>query len=192
MKKGLFILMFSFVLVACGNNDNTELNNDPMPNDDATNTEQNDMDNANDDNSNDGNMNDDSANDNTSTDGTTDTASSDQEYFKEKMETLNFNDFQVEIKYADRKEYEAEVDLNNDGTYDVEVEDDINGVKLKARDAFEELFPRLEKLDLTNDSEKQEVFKQILNAFDLSDDYIEFDIEFQFNDGKQLEYEEEK
>src|SRR5690625_1843192 len=108
----------------------------------------------------------------------------DQEYMQSKMDELSFAEFELEVEYANNVEYEADIDERHDGTIKAEIDDEVNNEYLKGREAFDAIYPKLEQLDVSLDSAKQDVINQILQSFDLADDYTKFEIEITFNDGK--------
>ena len=116
----------------------------------------------------------------------------DDDYMRSKMEELNFNEISVEVIYQDGKEYEAEIDQDRNEPMEAKVEDDLNNAFLQGKDAFDHIFERAKKLEITNESSDQDVIKQVLQSFDLPKDYTEFEIEITFNDGKKLDVEDRK
>lgn len=117
---------------------------------------------------------------------------SDQEYFQSQMDKLTFNEFEVEVKYANDKEYEAEIDKKSNGMYKAEVEDELNNRYLQDREAFDDIYSKIQTLDITSNSTQDDVIEQVLKAFGLPNDYIKFEIEIHFDDGKKLEFEHRK
>ncbi|MGG0643908.1 YusW family protein [Sporosarcina gallistercoris] len=181
MKKSTSIagsvLATALLLGACGNNDTT-------PKKDTT-TES-------------GTVTDESANNNTSsgtgesTDTTNSTVSdSDQAYMKEKMDKLTYDEFELEVDYGKNKEYEIEIEQDN-GKVEATVDDELTNTALKGKEAFDEIYPKLEKLDITETTTKEQVIQQALDAFGLKDDYVKFDIKVTMPDGQKIEYEEKK
>lgn len=182
MKKSLmFIMTFMLAgfLAACGSsNDNTDDN--PMD------TEQNDdMEMEDNDDVDDEKDTDDSAAMNKDDDTTSDAADKDA-----KMDELEFFEIQLEVEYTNGSQYEAEIDKESNGDYTAEVDDDINNQHLKGDEAFDHIYPILEKLDITKDSSKEEVIDQVLESFELEKDYVEFEVEITFHDGTEMEYKD--
>ena len=120
------------------------------------------------------------------------TMQNDDEYMREKMAELNFSEIEIDVEYQGGKEFEAEIDQDRNEPILAEVEDDLNNVYLRGREAFDHIFEKAKKLDLTSNSSKQEVIDQVLNAFDLPNDYIKIEVEIDFDDGKKLNVEDRK
>ena len=120
------------------------------------------------------------------------TMQNDDEYMREKMAELNFSEIEIDVEYQGGKEFEAEIDQDRNEPILAEVEDDLNNAFLQGKDAFDHIFERAKKLEITNESSDQDVIKQVLQSFDLPKDYTEFEIEITFNDGKKLDVEDRK
>lgn len=114
-----------------------------------------------------------------------------QEDMKAMMDTLNFDEIELEISYGNDKEYEIEMDHHSNGDVEAEIEDELNGEDIDDDlEAFNKLYPLVKKLDIEQGTEKDDVIKQVLDAFDLEDDYEEFEVDITFNDGTEIEYED--
>lgn len=134
--------------------------------------------------------NDDAGNGDTNQDTSPD---SNQEEMQNKMDELNYTDFELDVDYEDNQSYEAELETRNqDQTIDAEIEDDLNGVNLKGREAFNELYPLVEQLTIDQNTSKEDTIDEILNVFGLSTDYQKFELEITFKDGPTMEYEDKK
>lgn len=126
------------------------------------------------------------------TSGETDkTEATSQDDMKEMMAVLNFSEIEIDISYGSDQDYEAEIDHRDNGDIEADVEDDVNGIHIEDDlEAFNELYPKVKQLDITQDTAKEDVIQQVLQAFDLKDDYEKFDVEIKFNDGKKISYED--
>lgn len=129
-------------------------------------------------------------NDTTSTNGSTD-SDGDQDYMKEKMDKLTYDEFELEVDYGKDKEYEIEIEQDN-GKVEATVEDELSNTNLKGRAAFDDIYPKLEKLDITETTTKEQAIQQALDAFELKDDYVKFDIELTMHDGQKIQFEDKK
>jgi len=105
------------------------------------------------------------------------------------MEALDFYEIELEVEYVDGKEYEIEIEKDDNRPYEAKIEDELNDVYLQGREAFDEIYPKVEQLQISKDSEQVDVVEQVLNIFDLPDNYKKFEIEVKFNDGSELDFE---
>lgn len=101
---------------------------------------------------------------------------------------FTFKAFKLEVDYkGNDNDYEAEYDAMGAQT-EASIEDESNKHEVRSDEAMEELTPILEKLTFTQDSTDDEVIQEVSKAFDLKDDYQEFELEVTFNDGKTKVY----
>ena len=99
-----------------------------------------------------------------------------------------FKAFKLEVDHkGDDNDYEAEYDAMGAQT-EASIEDELNKHEVRGDEAMEELTPILEKLKFTQDSTDDEVIQEVSKAFDVKDDYQEFELEVTFNDGKTKVY----
>src|SRR5690625_1229744 len=110
----------------------------------------------------------------------------DDQYMAEKMSSLDFYEFELEVEYADGREYEAEIEQDSQKPYKAEIEDQLNNIYLKGLDAFNNIFERIEQLSVSSTSDHEDVIQQVLDLFELPNDYVEFELELDFNDGSEL------
>lgn len=168
------VLATALLLGACGNNDTT-------PKKDTT-TES-------------GTVTDESANNTGTGDstGTTDStvSDSDQAYMKEQMDKLTYDEFELEVEYEKNQEYDIEIEQDN-GKVEATVDDELTNTALKGKEAFDEIYPKLEKIDITETTTKEQAIHQALDAFGLKEDYVKFDIKVTMPDGQKIEYEDKK
>ncbi len=179
----MFAIMLIGVLAACGG-DSTDNNDVEL--DDTTETPETDdaATEENPDQADDGTENDEATNGDVAQDD-------DQATIKETMDELGLAEIEIKIEYPNDNDYEVEIDKSSQGNYEVELDDEINNIKLKGMDAFDTILPNLEKLDITKESSKEDVIAQVIEAFELNDDYEEYDIEVIFSDGTKMEFESE-
>ncbi|MGD7055197.1 YusW family protein [Sutcliffiella horikoshii] len=122
--------------------------------------------------------------------GSAQNADTDTEKNEQSTTGHKFTKFDLEVEYEDGVNYEAEYEAEGNG--EAEIEDNINEVSLKGDEAYTELSPRLEQLKFDNSAEQQEVVAQVLEVFELKDDFKEFELEVTFEDGTVKKYEEKK
>lgn len=186
MKKALMMFSSLFLIIgvtACGQSDNTIDSEEDSANQEMTE----------DNNETEGDENtaaDDEA-DGDDTVDQSDDAAQNQDDMKDMMSELDFDEIEVEISYGKNKEYEAEIEHHDNGDIEAEVEDEINGEDIEDDvKAFNSIFPKAKKLNISKDMEKQDVIDQVLEAFELDADYEEFEVEFTFDDGTKLSVED--
>ncbi|MFF2286789.1 YusW family protein [Peribacillus butanolivorans] len=108
--------------------------------------------------------------------------------YNNKKLPFTFKDFQLEVDYTGNdNEYEAEYDAMGAQT-EASIDDQLNKHEVHSDEAMEELTPILEKLTFTKDSSDDEVIQDVTKAFNLKDDYEEFDLEVTYDDGTKKEY----
>ncbi|MBO0992271.1 YusW family protein [Bacillus sp. SD088] len=178
MMKRTLLVFSSFVLMcflaACGNGNTNDI-------DSAQNNTQEDV-----------SPNNETGTGNDSKDNEETGNSNDQEEMKTQMDKLDFSEIEVEVSYGHDQEYEAEIEQDKNQPIEAKVEDEINNEFLNGKEAFDSIYSKAEKLTLTKDSSDQETIEQILDAFDLDNEYEKFEIEITFDDGSKLDVEDRK
>jgi len=178
-RKMIFSVLFVFTLIlaACGN-ENIDEPKQPI-------TEENGSSN------NSGST--DTVEDGESTEGTENTGSTgNADNMYEKMEELDYSDFELAVDYSNDLEYEVELEKGSNNTVKSEIDDDVNNVKKSGVEAFDELYPLVSELTITQETSKVDAIQEVLNTFNLPDDYQKFELEIKFNDGTKLEFEDVK
>ncbi|WP_170289355.1 YusW family protein [Metabacillus lacus] len=103
-------------------------------------------------------------------------------------DALRFKEFELEVEYEDGT-YEAEyegTELGEEG----EIEDGLNGSELKGEEAVSALKARLDNLTITADSQDQEVIQEVLEKFQLPEDYKSFKLKINYTDDREVRYED--
>ncbi|WP_416147251.1 YusW family protein [Salipaludibacillus sp. HK11] len=113
-------------------------------------------------------------------------ASENTEWYEE----LNFGTLKLAAEYEDG-EYEVEYEYN-EGEPEAEIEDtrDDEQVINEGEEALTELEEILPELELTNESTDEEIITEVVNVFELEEDYEELKVEIEFLE-KQVEVEDE-
>jgi len=192
--KRPFLLMATLLLIvflaACGTQNNDEANNADQADEGTMNNEDQNNDNNTDDQNDDENMD----NENNTTDNNNETDATSNDDMKQKMDELDYTDFELEVDYGDNKEYEAKIEIDDDDNNRVEadLEDDINGVDINGQEAFNKIHPKVKKLTIDANTSKKDAIMEALKAFDLDPDYNKFELELTFKDGKKVEFEDKK
>lgn len=177
MNMVFSVTALSLMLVACGSNANDNKNTQGMANET-------------------GGQNDSSVpneGDNNTESGTEQNIkTSNQDEMQRKMDEIDYADFGLSVDYAGHQEYEAELEKNSDNSVEAEIEDSLNNVKKKGTDAFNELYPLVKQLTITQKTSKADVIQEVMNVFNLPADYQEFELEIRFKDGTKIEFEDRK
>lgn len=113
----------------------------------------------------------------------------DQAYIKEQMELLEFKEFELEVDYPDNLEFDVDVDEQANGEYKVELDDELNQQHLYGRDAFDVIYPILSAFQISKESTEDDVINQVIQGFELPEDYTKLEVEITFNDGTKIEFE---
>lgn len=131
----------------------------------------------------------------TSSSGATNTEqnndASNQEDMLQRMDELDYAEFELEVEYAGDTEYEMELETKSVGTVKAKIEDSLNHVEKNGTEAFDELHPLVQKLNITQQTNKDEAVSEVLKTFNLPTDYTKFDLEITFNDGTKIEFKDE-
>src|SRR5699024_7707357 len=116
-----------------------------------------------------------------------------QDDMKKMLEDLDFYEFELEVSYGSDKEFEIEIEHHSNGDVEAEVEDELNDKNINDDlEAFNYIYPNAKKLNVSKDMDKQDAIDQVLKAFDLPDDYREIEIEFEFEEGRKVKFEDER
>ncbi|GGJ93922.1 hypothetical protein GCM10007063_15560 [Lentibacillus kapialis] len=180
-------LLLAVMLTACGQSDN-QSNGNSDSSSETDNSQQEDMSqNGNDDEK---NTEDNNTGSNDSAAKSTEKAKN-QDDMKATLDKLDFNEIEVEVSYGKDKEYEAEIEHHENGAVEAEVEDELDGTTIDDDlKAFNNLYPKVSKLQLGKNIDKQDAIDQVLKAFDLQSDYEKFEVEITFKDGTKLSFED--
>lgn len=179
MKKILLfmsMMLVSVTLVACGGNDDAT-NEADETNDEETIDEM-----------------DEGGND---SDATTDEESSGEadrigsDGMKAQMDELDYSVFELEVDYGRDKEYEAEIE-QEEGNVEADLEDEINDKDLNGEEAFNKIYPLVKQLTIDKDTDKDEAVTEVLDVFELDDDFEKLELEITFSDGVKREFEIKK
>ena len=102
-----------------------------------------------------------------------------------------FKEFELDVEYADGKEYSADLDtIGSD--MEASIEDEVNGERIYGDDALNQLNTKFDQLTFTKDTSDNEVIKEVLKAFKLDENYQDFELDVHFDDGTKKEYKHTK
>lgn len=163
MKKSVALIACCSLLLLGACNDNDEVTNPPenAPSEDSTN--------------------------NGNTTGSTD--SNNNQSSTNQMQTSNipFSSFDLDVEYDQFKSFEIEYENEASGM-EAKIKDELNNRKISGDEAFQELQSRFEQFKFDASTSEQDVVNEVLNSFELSDNYKEFELDVQFADGTEKEY----
>lgn len=103
-------------------------------------------------------------------------------------ETFGFTDLSID---ADYPELDDAIDISYDEDRDqieAEYKNRFKELDVEGDKAMDEMEPALQKLDLTADTADDEVISKIVEAFELEDGYTSLEVEIQYADGTEKEY----
>ncbi|MGE8077737.1 YusW family protein [Peribacillus loiseleuriae] len=104
---------------------------------------------------------------------------------------VKFKEFELDVEYADGKEYSADVDTM--GSYmEASIKDEVNGERIYGDDAMNQLKTKFDQLTFTKDTSDNEVIKEVLQVFKLDENYQDFELDVHFDDGTKKEYKHRK
>ncbi len=166
MKKSIALIACCslFLLGACNDNDEVKNPPDNAPSEDSTNN---------------GNT--------TGSNGATD--SNNNQSSTNQMQTSNipFSSFDLDVEYDEFKSFEIEYENEASGM-EAKIKDELNNRKISGDEAFQELQSRFEQFKFDASTPEQDVINEVLQSFELSDNYKEFELDVQFADGTEKEY----
>nr|WP_106782769.1 YusW family protein [Lysinibacillus timonensis] len=119
---------------------------------------------------------------NTQTDATTQSDTNQTE-----QATIPFTNFDLDVKYDNNQEYDVDYESEQNGM-EAEIKDDRANNQLKGDEAFAVLQPIFEQLTFNKETPEEEVISEVVNAFNLDGNYQEFELDVEFPDGTEKEY----
>ncbi|MCM3706320.1 MULTISPECIES: YusW family protein [Cytobacillus] len=105
--------------------------------------------------------------------------------------SFNFTKFDLEVEYQDKQTIDVDYENEKNGM-EAAYQDDLADQKLTSDEAMEKLTPIFEGLSFDQNTEDQEVIKQVKDAFSVDDNYQKFELEVKFPGGIEKEYSETK
>lgn len=105
---------------------------------------------------------------------------------------VNFLKFELEVDYA-QGQYEVDY-KNHHGMIQAEIEDERSKTttKIQGATALKQLEKVLTKLEIEKDTPRQDAISRTLTAFQLADNYKEFELKIHFPDGDKLTFKSNK
>lgn len=100
---------------------------------------------------------------------------------------FNFTHFELDASYVDNKSYEVSYENESTGA-EAKIEDEVNNSIIEGNQAMDKLVPIFESLTFDATTPDDEVINEVLQKFELTDNYKELEIDVQFADGTKKEY----
>ena len=177
--KWLAIPLSLFLLAACGNDNNDEVTDTPenAPTEGTTNNNG-----TTGDNNNNGTTNNDMNGEGATTNNNAVTNANNNAF--------DFTHFSLDVDYGGARDFDVEYENEQSGV-EASYEDNVNNEQLHGNDAYDRMESVFQSFKFNKDTSEDEVIKEVLNAFNLPEDYQKFDLEIRFADGTEKEYKKE-
>ncbi len=101
--------------------------------------------------------------------------------------THKYAEFNLEVDYSPTSKYDVSFEKDVDGI-EASIEDQLNNENLNGNEAYDKLNPILEKLTFDATTPNEKVIEEVLTAFGLDSNYVEFELDVLFSDGTAKEY----
>ncbi|MFD1706315.1 YusW family protein [Siminovitchia sediminis] len=180
------VLWLAFTLAACGTSNNDTENTqgtDVSNNEGQVDHNADDQDNI---------HSDDTATNHNNTNDSATSKNVVSEESQAKMDALNYTDFELSVEYDGGQEFEASLENDQNRGVEAELEDEINDLRVNGQEAFNNIFPNVEKLTVDGQTSKEDAIQHALDAFSLESNYKKFELELTFKDGSRAEFEDKK
>mgnify|MGYP005830498149 CR=1 FL=1 len=116
-----------------------------------------------------------------------------EEFTDERAEGIKFNYFEINVEYPDMLEaaYEVEYEKEDDGL-EASLDDNINDEELEGAQAFETLYPIFtEQLNFDETTDQEEIVSQLVEGFNLREDFEFMEVDIDLSNGETIEFEAE-
>lgn len=116
-----------------------------------------------------------------------------EEFTDERAEGIKFDYFEIDVEYPDMLEaaYEVEYEKEDDGL-EASLDDNINGEELEGAQAFETLYPIFtEQLTFDETTDQEEIVSQLVEGFNLREDFEFMEVDIDLSNGETIEFEAE-
>lgn len=98
----------------------------------------------------------------------------------------NFTKFDLSVDFADNKSFEVDYDNESTGT-EAKIEDDFSNKVITGNEAMDSLVTHFEKFTFDASTAEDKIIDEVLNSFNLSTDYKDFELDIRFADGVEKE-----
>ena len=100
---------------------------------------------------------------------------------------FNITSFDLDVDYSGTDSYEVEYENDPNGL-EARIEDEINNVTLNGDKAFEQLSPIFEQFNFDQSTADEEVISEVLKAFSLNNDFTKLELEVEYSNGIEKKY----
>ena len=176
--KWLAIPLSLLLLAACGNDNNDEVTNTPENAPTEGTTDNNGTTNNDTTNNNNNNANND-MNGEGATNGNNTVTNANNSF--------DFTEFSLDVDYSATQDFEVEYE-NDESGVEASYKDDVNNEKLYGNDAYGKIESMFKSFTFDKNTSEDEVISEVLKAFNVPEDYQQFDLEVRFADGTEKEY----
>jgi hypothetical protein len=104
---------------------------------------------------------------------------------------FNITSFDLDVDYSGTDSYEVEYENDLDGL-EARIEDEINHQRLNGDEAFEQLRPIFEQFNFDQSTAEEEVMAEVLESFNLDNDFTKLELEVEYSDGIEKKYHSNK
>ena len=104
---------------------------------------------------------------------------------------FNFTHFELDVQYASNQSYEVSYENEVSGI-EAKIEDEVNNRFQQGNEAMNTLTPIFQSFTFDPSSPDDKVIQEVLEKFNLTDNYQEFELEVKFANGTVKEYKRMK
>ena len=104
---------------------------------------------------------------------------------------FDITSFDLDVDYSGTDSYEVEYENDPNGL-EARIEDEINHKTFNGDEAFEKLSPIFEKFNFDSSTAEDEVISKVLKAFNLNNDFTKLKLEVEYSNGVEKKYHSNK
>ena len=103
---------------------------------------------------------------------------------------FSFEKFDLDVEYGDGESFEVDYAEKNNGQIEADWEDERNNESLTDVEAMEKIKPVFDSFSFNEESSETEVINEVVDGFELNNDYTDFELEIDFPNNTEKEYED--
>lgn len=100
---------------------------------------------------------------------------------------FDITSFDLDVDYSGTDSYEVEYENDPNGL-EARIEDEINHKTFNGDEAFEQLSPIFEKFNFDSSTAEDKVISEVLKAFNLNNDFTKLELEVEYSNGVEKKY----